>query len=153
MTQTGTGTERSDRSKGGTEIGGSDKVGQIRARYGIIVVLIGVAGLVGGLVAVLYWSADTTGGTLLGIITSPIAAIVASYFGISAARQASEEAGAAKERAGLTQLDKAQSLGDARSKFEDVVRLAQDNPAEAARIAREGAEAAAESAKRVPDNT
>jgi hypothetical protein len=85
---------------------GSDKVGQARARYGVFVTLIGVVGLVCALLAVLYWKSDSTGGTLLGIITSPIAAIVASYYGISVARAASEEAGAARVAAGLSQLDK-----------------------------------------------
>ena len=117
-----------------TQTTADSDVARSRARYGVWVILIGVGGLVGALVAVLFEAPNATGGTILGIIASPIAAIVASYFGISAARAASEEAGAAKAEAGLTKLDKDQSIDIMTSKVEEAARSGPVGQEEAARL-------------------
>jgi hypothetical protein len=65
------------------------------------------------------WRSDPTGGAIVGIITSPIAAIVASYFGISVARAAVEDAGAAQAAAGLAQLNKEQAIDSMAGEVKD----------------------------------
>jgi hypothetical protein len=120
----------------------SEDVARSRARFGVIVIFIGVAGLVGALIGVLFKVPNETGGTLLGVVTSPIAAIVAAYFGISVARAASEEAGAAKAEAGLANVDKVQSIQKMTSAVERAAR-GEPLPAEqAASLAQEAADEA-----------
>jgi hypothetical protein len=90
--------------------------GEQRWTSGLVAVAVGVGALLIAFVIVATKWKDTTGIAALGVIASPIAAIVGAYFGIqvsaTAAKDATTSAEKAQERVQSAETERARALSD-----------------------------------------
>ncbi len=79
-----------------------------RWKYGLIAVALGVSALV--LAALLLvWRHPSDAASVLGVVSSPIAAIIGAYFGVQVSGSAAKDA---QDRARAAQDDKTKALAD-----------------------------------------
>jgi hypothetical protein len=86
-------------------LGDSDN---LRWRYGIVVVALGLGTILVAVLIVL-WLDPSGAGSVLGIVISPIAAIIGAYFGIQVSSSAAKDA---QDRADMAENDKANAMAD-----------------------------------------
>jgi hypothetical protein len=79
-----------------------------RWKYGIIVVALGLGAILAAVLIVL-WRNPTGAGSVLGIVISPMAAIIGAYFGIQVSSSAAKDA---QDRATTAEGVKTQALED-----------------------------------------
>jgi hypothetical protein len=125
--QDGRGDDDPDRPPGSTP-----PDADARYRWGIVVIGIGVGALVlAFLIVALFWQGPD-GASALGIVASPIAAMVGAYFGIqasaSSARSAQDEAKSARDQAAHATAAKSDAVADAKVVLSE---LAKNDPAAA----------------------
>ena len=77
-------------------------------RYGVIVVALGMGAILAAVLIVL-WRDPAGAGSVLGVVISPIAAIIGAYFGIQASHSAAKDA---QNRATTAEADKTMAFED-----------------------------------------
>lgn len=92
---------------------GSDS-DRVRLKYGVLAVALGLGAILAAVVIVL-WRDPTGAASILGIVISPIAAVIGAYFGVqvsgSAAKDAQARAATAQNNQAMALADRATVLG------------------------------------------
>jgi hypothetical protein len=79
-----------------------------RWRYGLVAVALGVGAL--SIVApIIVWLNPTGAASVVGVVASPIAAIIGAYFGVQVSGSAAKDA---QDRAATAERDRANALAD-----------------------------------------
>jgi hypothetical protein len=85
-----------------------DKADDSRWRYGLIAVAVGVAALVLAAL-IIVWVNPSNAASVLGVIASPVAAIIGAYFGVQVSGSAAKDA---QVRAAAAEEDKTKAMAD-----------------------------------------
>jgi hypothetical protein len=85
-----------------------DDTDTLRWKYGTIVVALGLAAILGAVLIVL-WRDPSGAGSIVGVVSGPIAAIIGAYFGVQVSSSAAKDA---QKRAAKAEDDKANALAD-----------------------------------------
>ena len=80
----------------------------VRLKYGIIAVALGLGAILAAVLIVL-WRDPTGAASILGIVISPIAAVIGAYLGVQISSSAAKDA---QDRAATAENDKANALAD-----------------------------------------